>query len=360
MRPWLVLTLLLACAPAGAQVLQESVTEVWVHDVPGPPQGDFWHPVAGHILSSFMDPASIYPNVEVCARPLTVATPHCARICWEFKGDSHGNGQPSTECQRPLRVRLVPSDPRMLLEVIDMEHVGDRAQVHAVIARNIVVPDPSHCSDDHPCKLKLPQGYNTARGTLALSFRTQVHGVLGASPPPSLPTAALASAGSAAPVSATPTWQPALDWARRAWARLEGLWGASSPADKFNLVCEHLPVEGVDKVCPSFTAFLQGASESDTAQTACYLTAAATANGGTQIVQDIYKTCTRTFGNPSAFEGCVETYVKRDDTVVPTGNWANCLTGSQQMFESEVHTLSEPVACIPGLPKSWCTTKPSP
>ena len=54
-----------------------------------------------------------------------------------------------------------------------------------IIARNIVVPDPSHCSDEQPCRLNLPQGYNTARGTLSLSFSTQVHGVLGASPSPS-------------------------------------------------------------------------------------------------------------------------------------------------------------------------------
>lgn len=223
MRPWLALTGLLFIAAAHGQTLQEAVTAVWVHDVPGPPQGDFWHPVAEHLLSSFTDPASIYPNVEVCVRPLTVASPHCTSVCWEFKGDTHGNGQPSTECQRPLRVRLVPNDPRMLLEVIDMERAGGSAQAHAIIVRNIEVPDPSRCPDDHPCKLNLPQGINTARGTLALSFSTQMHGVLGASPSPSSPTvAAPASGGSATPGSGTPAWQTALDWARnhgKKWAQ---------------------------------------------------------------------------------------------------------------------------------------------
>lgn len=215
MRPWLLVTLLLVSVPAGAQTLQESVTEVWVHDVPGPPQGDFWHPVVEHLLSAFTDPASIYPNVEVCARPLTVATPHCTSVCWEFKGDSHGKaGQSSTECQRPLRVRLVPNDPRMLLEVIDMERVGDRAQVHTIMVRNIVVPDPSHCSNEHPCRLNLPQGYNTARGTLALSFSTQVHGVLGASPSPSSP-ATTSNGGSATPASGKSAAQQALDLAKK-------------------------------------------------------------------------------------------------------------------------------------------------
>lgn len=136
----------------------------------------------------------------------------------------------------------------------------------------------------------------------------------------------------------------------------EGWWSGQSPADRFKLVCEHLPVEGVDKLCPYFTAPLQSATESEAAQTSCYLTAAANSPGGTQTLQSIYQACTQTFGDPSAFEGCVENYVKRDDTVVPTANWANCLTGSEQMFESQVHTLSEPIACIPGLPKSWCTT----
>lgn len=210
MRPWIFLMLLLAAAPAGAQTLEESVTTVWVHDVPGPPQGDFWHPVTANLLSMFSRPGSIYPNVMVCARPLTVATPHCSSICWEMKGDSHGNGQTSTECQRPLRVRLVAGDPRMLLEVLDMERVGDRASVHAIIARNIVVPDPSRCPNDRPCKLALPQGENRARGTLAVSFGTQLHGVLGASPAPYVPAAPTAGGG-AAPASGAPAWQQALE-----------------------------------------------------------------------------------------------------------------------------------------------------
>jgi hypothetical protein len=212
MRLWLPPLLLLLGAPAGAVTLQESVTAVWVHDVPGPPTGDFWHPAVEHLLSSFTDPASIYPNVEVCARPLTIATPRCTSICWEFKGDSHGNGKPSTECRLPLRVRLPPNDRRMLLEVIDMEHAGDRAQVHAIIARNIVVGDPSNCTDDSPCRLTLPQGINTARGTLALSFSTQVHGVLGTSPPPPSPAATASGGTGTAPASGPSAWQQLVGW----------------------------------------------------------------------------------------------------------------------------------------------------
>ena len=35
------------------------------------------------------------------------------------------------------------------------------------------------------------------------------------------------------------------------------------------------------------------------------------------------------------------------------------MAGSQQMFEQEVHTISQPIACIPGLPSCWCTTQSS-
>ena len=171
-----------------------------------------------------------------------------------------------------------------------------------------------------------------------------------------LPQMAANTAAGAAHGVTTAAGNAARSAGQRLLDRIKSLFGGMSPAEKFKLVCEHLPVEGVDKLCPYFTAPLDGATESQAAQTSCYLTAAASSSGGTQTLQSIYRACTQTFGDPSAFEGCVETYVKRDDTVIPTANWANCLTGSQQMFESEVHTLSEPIACIPGLPKSWCTT----
>jgi|SRR5579863_3247931 len=136
--------------------------------------------------------------------------------------------------------------------------------------------------------------------------------------------------------------------------RLEALWGAESPAERFKLVCEHLPVEGVDKVCPYFTAAMDGATEMQAAQTACYLAAAGTGTAGPQRLQQIYRACPQAPGNVPAFQGCVATYVTQN---VEPGEWSNCMAGSQQMFEQEVHTLSEPIACIPGLPKAWCTTQ---
>lgn len=207
MRPWLVLTVLLVAGPAGAQTLQESVTAVWVHDVPGPPQGDFWDSAVGHLFSTFTNPASVYPDVMVCARPLNVATPHCSRICWDLKGDTHGNGQPSAECRQSLHVSLVPNDPRMLLEVLEMDHDGEGARVHAIIARNVVVSDPSRCTDDRPCR------WSSSKGALVLSFSTQVHGVLGA-PSPSSPMAPAPGGGSTTPTGPS-LWQRAQEGAKK-------------------------------------------------------------------------------------------------------------------------------------------------
>ncbi|MFZ0501285.1 MAG: hypothetical protein WAM52_19300 [Steroidobacteraceae bacterium] len=138
--------------------------------------------------------------------------------------------------------------------------------------------------------------------------------------------------------------------------RIEGLFGAQSPDEQFKLVCEHIPVDGVDKVCPYFTSALQGASEAQAAQTACYLNAAGNAPNGQQTLQSIHRTCPQTPNNASAFQGCVENYVTQN---VESGDWSSCLASSEQQFESEVHTMSEPIACIPGLPKSWCTTSSS-
>jgi hypothetical protein len=158
----------------------------------------------------FTNPASVYPDVMVCARPSQSATPHCSSICWDLKGDSHGNGQPSTECQRLLHVPLVPNDPRMLLDVLEMDHDGDRARVHAIIARNVVVSDPSRCTDEQPCR------WNTAKGALVLSFSTQVHGVVGTPAPYSPSTAPTQGGGSGAPFTSSALWQQTVNGAKKA------------------------------------------------------------------------------------------------------------------------------------------------
>lgn len=208
MKPWLALTLLLVASPVGAQSVQEVVTDVWVHDVPAGPGGGFWDPAAEHLLSTFTNPASVYPDVMICARPAKIAAPHCTKICWDLKGDTHGDGKhPSTECRQSLHVPLVPNDPRLVLEVLEMDHDGDGARVHAIIARNVVVNDPSSCKDDRPCR------WNSATGALVLSFSTETHGVLG-TPPPGSPSAAPTQSG--APLTSSPLWQQAVNGAQKA------------------------------------------------------------------------------------------------------------------------------------------------
>lgn len=315
MRPWLPLMLLLIPPAAGAQTLQESVTDVWVHDVPGPPQGDFWHPVAANLLSMFSHPGSVYPNVMVCARPLTVAAPHCSSICWEMKGDTHGDGQPSTECQRPLRVRLLAGDPRMLLEVLDMEREGNRARVHAIIARNIVVPDPSHCPNDRPCRLTLPQGENRARGTLAVSFSTQVQGVLGASPAPYVPPAP--TSGGSAPASGTPAWQQA---AKERAQRLARQWLESKN-----------PTGAQRELADRSTATTLAQID------ACLAAVARTRDqeNGNDTLQRRMPLCANTSGR--AFADCMETKVLYDDPIAVTQGYA-CWRNYQQQADTVAKT----------------------
>lgn len=309
MKPWLALAGLFFIGAAQAQSLQEVVKAVWVHDVPGPPQGDFWHPVTEHLLSAFTDPASIYPNVELCARPFRVATPHCTAVCWEFKGDSHGDGKhASTECQRALHVGLIPGDPRMVLEIIDMERAGDRAVAHAMIARNIEVPDPSHCSDERPCKLSLPQGYNTARGTLSLSFSTEVHGVLGASSPPASPAPAPAG-GSAAPGSGTPLFPAVTNWARNRWNK----WAQSKD-----------PTANTREAVAAADAATQAKIN------ACM---AAVAHSYDSLRQRM-PACAKATG--PTFERCVETRVLYDDNVALTQGYS-----CRRQYQDEIDTLGK-------------------
>jgi len=141
-------------------------------------------------------------------------------------------------------------------------------------------------------------------------------------------------------------------WARDLIDRIGSWWTGLSPEERFDRICEHVPVEGVDKVCPYFTAALKGASERDAAQTACYMAAAGAGAQGQQTLTLIGKFCPQTPGNPSGFAACVQRYVEPGDA-------SNCLASSPQQFWHAARTMIEPIACPPGLPQSLCTTQPS-
>lgn len=317
MKLWLALILLLVAGPAGAQALQEVVTDVWVHDVPGPPQGDFWHPVSEHLLSAFTNPASIYPNVMVCARPLAAATPHCSSICWEMKGDSHGNGQPSTECRRPLRVRLVPNDPRMLLEIVDMDHDGDRARVHAIILRNIGVTDPSLCPHDRPCRMSFPQAPNMAKGTLVLSFSTEMHGVLGVPPAPSAAT----PGSGATPSAGSGLWQHAVDDARKAED------AARKAAQRY--AASKDPTANSREAAQRFAAATQAATNSCLSGIA----------HGDDTLRSRMPACANLSGKP--FENCMYAKVLYDNPVATTQGYS-----CSRHYQDEVDTLAKAGAYV--------------
>jgi hypothetical protein len=129
-------------------------------------------------------------------------------------------------------------------------------------------------------------------------------------------------------------------------------WDNSSPAGKFDLVCEHFPVEGVDKLCPYFTSALQGASDAQTAQIACYWHAAATGPNPQQTLQLINSGCSNYQNDPSGLQACLARYVEPGDA-------STCLATAPEQLWSELHTMIEPIACPPGLPKSLCTTQSS-
>jgi hypothetical protein len=149
-----------AAVPQGTQ---EVVTQVWLHDVPGPPSGDFWHP--SEALNVF-NLRGVYPNVILCARPLQGGSSTCAAVCMSFQGDTKLGGKlKSNECQRPLHLVLPANDRRLAVEVSDMNSVLGQLRFHALIAR-FGVTDPSTCPDTKPCEMAMP------KGTLALSFTT--------------------------------------------------------------------------------------------------------------------------------------------------------------------------------------------
>lgn len=180
-KAWVSLLCLLgvALAPcARADVVSwEVVTDIWVHDVPGPPEGDFWDSVMGNLLGVFGNAATIYPDVMVCARPMAGGNPKCTEVCWDLQGDTtRGAKLASVECKRPLRLKLPPNDPRVQIEVLEMNREGNGQQVHAIIARNVTVADPGACPHTQPCEMALP------KGTLALSFGTQLQGTAGSLP----------------------------------------------------------------------------------------------------------------------------------------------------------------------------------
>lgn len=210
--------------PAGSVTMQVLVKGVWVHDVPPPPQGDFWDPVLGSVIGLFAGRAGIYPDVTVCARPANASVTgriRCAPVCVDLQGDSTINAE-STACQRPLEIALPVGDPRMVVEIREM----DDQQLHALIARNVMVADPTQCPDAQPCRFEVSQG----RTPLVLSFTTETVGRLGP-PPPARRNPPRPAANQARPSPPPARCQPSQTWSATEQATPAGLHGPYPSVD---------------------------------------------------------------------------------------------------------------------------------
>jgi len=161
--------------PAAPQVVaQEVLQSVWVHDVPGPPSGDFWDPVTRSVFGILTGQASIYPDVRVCVT--TTLNGHaCTEVCRNAQLDTTlGGPGKSQSCQRSLGdgLPLDPGNPAIRVSVIEMEPGQRRIAV-------IDLGRPTRCTAENPCRASY------ATGDLVVSFASVVQGVAGTLPPPS-------------------------------------------------------------------------------------------------------------------------------------------------------------------------------
>lgn len=205
---WLSFVLLLAQPVAvWSQTAAHLVVEsVWIHDVPGPPQGDFWDSAVANLFSLFANQAAIYPDVVVCATSASEQR-RCAELCPDFKGDSKvGPDTRSEQCVRALRLPLAVNDSRMQLDLVELDP-GRRRKIISVIVRN-----PGNCTSDEPCSTDTPHG------PLVVSFSTTFRGVVGtvASPHTSSPSPSVTEQTSTAQPDDSTVWDTAKDWAGRA------------------------------------------------------------------------------------------------------------------------------------------------
>lgn len=216
----LVLLTCTLCSIGGRSVSSQAatpqiVTEVWVHDVPGPPQGDSWDSALSSVVGLLAGQAGIYPDVMVCASPFSGGARSCASVCWDLQGDATlGGRQRSTQCRQPIRVSLAAGDPRLQIEVFEIDGNPASPRTRAAIARGDVA-NPSSCPHDRPCEMSTPQG------PVVLSFSTQT----AAAPAPPRPPARRQAGADCEPPS--PTWEP-----RHLTPELGGLHGPYATVDE--------------------------------------------------------------------------------------------------------------------------------
>ena len=133
----------------------------------------------------------------------------------------------------------------------------------------------------------------------------------------------------------------------------QDFWDNSTPAEKFELVCENVPVAGVDKLCPYFTAPLAAATDAQVERIACLWQAAGNSPNGAAHVRNIANTCFVHKNDPSALEKCMSTQIE-------PGDRAQCLASAPGQFFKQVARTIKPLACPPNTPGTPASCNPQP
>lgn len=166
--------------------------------------------------------------------------------------------------------------------------------------------------------------------------------------------------------AASDAWRRNVTWPlRRGWNRFVGwlsdlvgsgkdLWSNTSAPDKFKLVCENLPVDGVSDLCKYFEAPLRAATDAQTERIAC-LWQAASGRGGTEV-RRIADACVVNKNDPDELESCLKRQIE-------PGDRAQCLASAPGQFWKQAAQTIKPLACpeiggvlVPGTPESCRTT----
>lgn len=174
---------------------------------------------------------------------------------------------------------------------------------------------------------------------------------------------------SAAGNAASDAWRRNVTWpVQRAWNRFtswlsglfdtgRGIWNNTSSGDKFNLVCENMPVEGISDLCKYFEAPLRAASDAQTERIAC-LWQAAGRSGGNEVTR-IANICVVNKNEPNELESCLRRQVE-------SGEGAGCLSSAPGQFWRQMEQTLKPLACpevggvaVPGTPAS-CASATTP
>lgn len=139
------------------------------------------------------------------------------------------------------------------------------------------------------------------------------------------------------------TWNNLIDGLFGAGRDARDFWDALSPSEKFDAICQNLPVSGVDKLCPYFSAPLAAATDAQVERIACLWQSAGTSPNGTALVQKLMNTCVVHKNDPSALESCLAVGIE-------PGDRSQCLASAPGQFFKQAAASMKPFACPENVP----------